>query len=295
MSKKNVGKGWNRRSVLRRTGLAAGSVSLIGQGSASAIRGGDGSQSKETAHTANDSDEKQLLTTEERQRFSERLKANSIEPATLQISQKRNTGGEYRVSEVDPLQEDPTDTPGEIVWEDTAYRKDDTAIGNTIVEADYYLVCYKTDIMNDVGHRYYILYGWAGCRPQEHALWTGNLKEAYIEYEFVGGEGDMKRYKPGGDRNKHGIPMTMSMTVSGESGGIGGSATLSGEFTIGGGTVRPHRSRMNMSNDRFNVIFEGSTEATCEVMGMCAYTRPEDVVTEWDYNLGIDGERWNKE
>lgn len=248
------------------------------------------------------------LSEKQRTRFRDRLERHGFEAPSVRVSQ-RDGYGRLQTTEIGPFQEEPTDSsdgigtlqqdpteyPGEVVWEEEDYKEVTTFAGTEIVVADYYMLCFKTDIKNDKGHRYYIMYAWAGCRPQDPIGWVGNLESASIEYELTSDVGDMKRYKPGGDRNKHGVPMDMSLTVSGEPGGVGGSATLGGQFTIGGGTVRPHRSRMNMNDDVFNVTFDGDTEATCEVMGMCTYTKEDPTeTTTWNYNLGLDGDRVNK-
>lgn len=299
-----------RRSFLATAGSVTVPVAAVGAS-------GDGNRSDATSESERDSiatfsgtgsDTGGRLSESRREDFRTRLESHGIEPPKIRIDQQ----GEYGTQkthvinpaktessessgEIGLHQQDPTEFPGEVVWEEEDYKEDKTIAGTEIVVADYYMQCFKTDIKNDEDHRYYIMYAWAGCRPQDPIGWVGNLESSSIEYDITSDVGDMKRYKPGGDRNKHGVPMDMSLTVSGKPGGVGGSATLGGQFTLGGGTVRPHRSKMNMDADTFNVTFDGHTEATCEVMGMCSYTKSDPTeTTTWDYNLGLEGDRINK-
>lgn len=215
---------------------------------------------------------------------------------TPQLSRTEANGGTtMETKTIDLLQEDPTEAPENEVWSESTSVSDTTVTGASLVDADFYMTCYKPDIYDENGNRYLMWYGWGGLRPQDRTAWTGNLENARIEIGLTSDNGTMVRYKPGGDRDRHGYQMDMSLGVSGKPGGVGGSATLSGSFTIGGGTVRPHRSKMDMDADTFCPSFDGQTESTCELLGMCVGKMdPSDEVVTWDWSVSVDGDRYNK-
>ncbi|ELZ06817.1 hypothetical protein [Natrialba aegyptia] len=116
---------------------------------------------------------------------------------TLQRSRKTSDEASSMESEtVDILQEDPTDDPENQVWSESTSVSDTTVTGASLVDADYYMTCYKPAIYDEDGNRYLMWYAWGGLRPQDRAAWTGNLENARVEIELTSDNGDMVRYKP---------------------------------------------------------------------------------------------------
>lgn len=294
------GNSGTRRNFLKTAAVGSAMVPLVGTAIASegeTERKRDVSGYSLSASGSGDTTG-DTISKEERERIRTLMTEIGDGDSTQTLQRSRETSDEASSMEsetVDILQEDPTDAPGNQVWSESTSVSDTTVTGASLVDADYYMTCYKPAIYDEDGNRYLMWYAWGGLRPQDRAAWTGNLENARVEIELTSDNGDMVRYKPGGDRDRHGYEMDMSMEVSGEPGGVGGSATLSGSFTIGGGTVRPHRSKMDMGADTFCPAFEGQTEATCELLGMCVGKMdPSGGTVTWDWEVSVDGDRYNK-
>jgi len=145
-----------------------------------------------------------------------------------------------------------------------------------------------------------MLYGFGGLNSYDHTTWTGNIEDAYIDFEVE--DGDMRLYKPAGERNKTGQRINMSLTVQGSAGGgggggggnVGASATLGGSFKLGGGRVFPDARHNNMDREEGRIRFEGQTEKATDILAMFAGTTSDISDSSPDWRIHINGDRYNK-
>lgn len=257
------------------------------------------------------------IPTERRNEFMERWIDAGFDIPIIRMIQTDDTGaaltdksGDPKVKEAKVYNQniDKPSEPAKMAWNDESFIKDDTFSGTTIVEGDFFMEAWETDLMDGQGGEYWLLWFAATLTPKDHILWTGNLEDAWLEYSLdkkdegpddPADEGsEMKKPAPNGTVDYNGATVTLDATGTVEAGNSNAGAQLglgiSTDVEVGGGKLRPHRSRHEPEDGVACIHFHGHTEDVIGIAGGVEVVSDVGDIKSWDWKTHVKGDRYNK-
>lgn len=284
---KNQSNRSGRRSVLKRFGIGAASLSLPA-GSAMADPG-KGKEKNERTEGIRASASMTVgpdasgMSDSERADFLDRMSRKYGEEAAASI-----TPGDG----VSTQGQQPGVEPGSLVWDDDEHLEVENGIGDVLIESDNYAALYETDVYKDGGtEQYYFYWLWSSAQSINHGYVEGNIKDFWNHINLQN-DADVTVYDPGGDITRNGTEVTVGASVSGEdpSGSLGASAGIEGTFVLSQDTVGPYPTKTSQSTDEFAVRWEGNYEGTQEINGTLVERRSVSDYRNFKWTVALDGD-----